>query len=200
MTAFILFPILVFSSAFANPASHTLTRSELQDKLKYYKKINTLHTKFKQVKNLKDLGMELESSGELSLVFPEEVTWTLLTPAYTQLKLSGQTLSLESGELANRKKNTFNLTKELGADISKSLLHLLVWLKIDVDSIFQLYEVVELGTNSYSCKPRNTQDAVFEGLNFVIHPKGHISKLILSEKSGDHLTISFSDPKVHLKK
>jgi hypothetical protein len=56
---------------------------------------------------------------------------------------------------------------------------MLAWLKMDAEAIHRMYEVVELSPKSYACKPRNTKEAVFEGLSFFLHSKGHIERLII---------------------
>lgn len=182
--------------AIANISQRAVSDAEITEQLKFYQKISTLHASFHQTKFIKDLKLELKSEGEMELVRPERVLWKITKPSPTELVLSGNSVSMTSGTGTSKRTESFALDGPMDPAVSKSLVSMVAWLKVDVPLIKESYSIYEVGKHTFKCVPKDEKMGVFQSLTLFLHPKGHLEKLFIEEKSGDHIEITFANPKV----
>lgn len=189
---------LFLISSLLNASHRIIPELELSERLKFYQKIKTLHTDFHQVKSIKSIGMELKSEGEMRLELPGKVVWTIKKPSFSKVELEGNTIKMTSGQGAEQKTQTMVLGKETDPNVSKAILSMMAWMRMDVPEIEKSYVISELGKNEFRCEPKNPAVSVFAALNFKLHPKGHVEELKIEEKSGDLIQIEFDKPQIKL--
>ena len=136
----------------------------------------------------------MKSEGELELTRPDRVRWSVVKPAPIELVMEGKKVSMTSGGGAEKRVESFSLDKQMDEKVSKSLLTMIAWLKIDVPAIVAAYNILRLGENEYLCNPKESEGAVFKSLKLKLHPKGHLERLWLDENSGDSIELEFSNP------
>ncbi len=177
-----------------------LNTEELSKKLQFYTPIETLQATFKQTKHLKEMGMKLESEGELKVHRPDRVVWQITKPGRVQLTLQGSDVILETGEGKEYKVDRFSLNSPMKKEISQGLLSMMAWLKLDIPMIQNSFTVSSIEGGGFRCEPKDKKAALFASLDFYVHSKGHLEQLILNEKSGDRIEIRFQAPQVTFKK
>lgn len=173
-----------------------LAPKEVAGKLALYESIATLRSRFRQTKLLKDVNLKLDSEGELTLVRPDKVTWAIRKPARMEVSLDGRTVTLTSAD----KSETYTLGENPDDTVSRGLMGLIAWLRVDVNALNAAYEFTQLEGGEYLCTPRESAGAPFRAMKLKIHDAGHVEKLVLDELSGDSLTIQFDKPVLTRKK
>ncbi len=189
-----IFILLLCSPLIAS--QRIIPESEVREKLSFYQKIKELKTQFHQVKSIKSLGMELKSEGEMVLTRPEDVIWKIKKPSYSEVRLHSNTITLFSGEGGDLKKQEMTLGKETDPNVSKALLSMMAWMRMDIPEILRSYTISEISPAIFRCEPKSLENSVFAALVFKLHPKGHVNELTIEEKSGDSIKIEFETPTV----
>lgn len=194
----LVFLLVFFQTSLQSASQRTVSETELSEKLKLYQKIKTLKTNFHQTKHVKDLDLDLQSEGSLVLIRPERVVWKIKKPSPTELILENRKIEMTSGEGSNKKTQNFSLDGAMDPAITKSLLSMIAWLKLDLAAIRDAYTIYGLEKDTYQCVPKDEKGSVFKSLTLSLHSKGHMQKLLIEEKSGDHIEIAFDEPKITL--
>ena len=189
--------LLLFGAA---TGERPLTPSEIADRLSFYQKLSTIEAPFKQVKTIQSLGLKLPSEGVLKVNRPNRVDWKIMSPSFVQLVLIDRQVLLKTGEGKEAKVERLFLDGPMDPNISKGLVSMMAWLKLDIPTITSSFTITDIGKRAYKCLPKDPNSFLFENLIFHLHPKGFLEKLILNERSGDNLEISFSTPKVTFSK
>lgn len=188
--------ILIFIASGLSASHRIIPEAELTQKLSFYQKIKSLNATFHQVKSIKSIGMELKSEGEMELSRPNKVIWTIKKPGFSKVELEGNSIKLTSGEGSEQKSRTMILGKETDPNVSKAILSMMAWMRMDVPEIQKTYVISDLGKDEFRCEPKNPVTSVFAALNFKLHSKGHVETLKIEEKSGDFILIHFDKPSV----
>lgn len=186
--------VVLATLAAGGAPGRVLSLEEVNQRLSFYKTLKTLKTTFKQVKRLKDVGIEMKSEGTLTLTRPDKIIWRVTQPAFVELQMHGKRVDLITGEGKETKKQTWGLEEALDSNTHKSLEGLVSWLQIDIPTLHKHYEIHELGVNQFRCVPRG--NSFVTALRLQLHPKGHLEKLWLEEKSGDEIELTFNTPTV----
>ena len=145
----ILFILIVFAAGL-NASQRIIPEAELTQKLAFYQKIKTLNAGFHQVKNIKSIGMELKSEGEMELMRPDKVVWTIKKPGFSRVELEGSKIKMTSGEGTEQKSQTMILGKETDPNVSKAILSMMAWMRMDVPEIQKVYVDETIKSFSFS--------------------------------------------------
>jgi outer membrane lipoprotein-sorting protein len=195
---FVLSSLLIITAKAASSLMET--DPELQNLLSFYKKTERLETNFHQTKKMKGLKMLLNSDGKLVIQKPDQVIWEVQKPARMRAELTQQSIRLETGEGAEKTVQVLD-QKSLGErKEAQSLKALKAWLEMDADLLKKDYQVTKLGPSQFLFEPFDKNSSPFEKLEMKISQGKYVQELIISEKSGDQMQISFTAPKVILKK
>lgn len=173
-------------------AAPGITRDQLAQELRYYQKIATLHTRFHETKTLKDMGMKLESDGELTVVRPtgtqaSKVTWKVVHP-------SPLTVILEEGKLQIQAGDGKSENYSLEGSARESLKALVAWLKLDPDELMQSYKISKAEGGGWLFEPK--AEAPITSMQMELKPGSYLQRLVIQEKSGDTLQIRFEKPQI----
>lgn len=180
---FFTFVAAVFLQSLAQGVD--LSPTELKEHLKLYSSMGSFRSHFIQVKKLKEVELELKSSGTLTVRRPREVIWEVKKPAALTLKMDGKNLTLRT---ANSE------TTALTAGF-KGLDKLVAWLKLDAAEIAREYHVSREPSGELNCRPRKAEsNDPFVSMKLRLRTDGSLSQLLLDERSGDQLDISFTKP------
>lgn len=183
-----------------NAVSQEITGAQLTQLLGFYKSIDSLQVGFHQEKKLKDMKSPLKSEGTLKVQRPDQVQWEIVKPSRVLVTLSPSLISLESGEGDSKTVQSFKRGDLAQGKESRALEGLVSWLQVDAIALSKEYRVMKTGEREYQFEPRAIETSPFEKLQMKLSLKKHIEKLLLFEKSGDLLEISFGSPKVTFKK
>ena len=162
-----------------------LSPVELKDRLKVYSALGSFRSQFTQLKKLKEIGVELKSSGTLTVRRPHQVIWEVKKPSPLTLKMDGKTLTISKGG---------NETTTLTGGI-KGIDRLVAWLRLDAAEISQAYSVSRTPSGDLECRPRKAESHdPLVSIKLHLREDGTLSQLTLDERSGDQLEISFNKP------
>jgi outer membrane lipoprotein-sorting protein len=170
-------------------APRPIEKQELASQLTYYQSIQTLRTKFHEIKTLKEMKLTLESDGELTVIRPSKVIWKVTRP-------SPLTVILEESRLQILDSEGKGETLAIEGEAKKSLKSLVAWLKLDPNELFETYQISDLGENKFRFEPKVPAESPLRALVMQIRPKSYVEQLQIEERSGDSLTIRFEKPRI----
>lgn len=168
---------------------HTVSRAELTARLKYYRTIGKLETKFHETKRLKNIGTTIESEGELTIVRPSKVIWKVTRPGRL-------TVELTDGKMRITDPSGKTETYEADASARDSLRSMVAWLKLDPDELLASYRITDLGAETYRFEPKDREAAPVAAMQMKVKPGSYLERLDITEKSGDALEIRFDRPRI----
>lgn len=186
--------ILIASSLAQASSTHPLTKTELTNILKLYNNTKTLSSHFKQVKRISDLNVSIESIGDLEVIYPNTVRWTITKPSYFQAVIQNGVLTLGTQNSQAKDGQKKEVARVDSPSLTKNLATLLMWLRLDIDSLYSSYFFYKQQTGKYTCTPKKQTNDIFNKMSFKIDPSGFLSELTLNEVSGDIMEIYFSSP------
>jgi len=165
--------------------------SELNHFLKRYGNFKKLSANFKSQKFLKKFDATIKSEGKLIVNRPGSLTWKVLRPVPTTYLFTKNSLKIyEDGKLSQN----LDMNK-LGASAHKSIGGLMAWLKLDSKTIEKYYLIARKGKDQFSFTYRESNPP-FKQILATLAPKGYISKVEITELSGDVLTLTFERPEI----
>ncbi|MBT3980131.1 MAG: outer membrane lipoprotein carrier protein LolA [Bacteriovoracaceae bacterium] len=165
--------------------------SELNHFLKRYGNFKKLSANFKGEKFLKRFDATIKSEGKLIVNRPDSLTWKILRPVPTTYEFTKNSLKIfEDGKLSQN----LDIAK-LGPGAHKSIGGLMAWLKLDSKTIEKYYFVSRSGKDQFSFTYKES-DPPFKKILATLAPKGYISKVEITELSGDVLTLTFERPEI----
>jgi len=176
-----------------------LSDKEVADKLRFYERIDRLSAPFKQTKTLKEIGIALDSKGRIEIERPSKVRWIVEQPSPITVTVDGKKVSLESESGSEKKKEQWDLGSVSDERLSKALVGMLAWMRLDVATIQSSYTITEMAGGALRAVPRDTSAVPFKALVFRIHKDGHLDSLRLEEVSGDEIAIDFGTPRFQRK-
>lgn len=181
--------------ALSLPAATELSPQTVELRLKSYVGITGFRARFTQVKHLKDMALDLTSEGQLTVIRPHKVIWRVDRPSPLEMTLEERAIHLVQGQGAARREQHWKLGNEIGEADLKGIHDLMAWLRLDIPAINAAYRLTEVKPGELRCAPReNSPHSPFVAMNLRLNPKGHLERLILEERSGDSLEITFSAP------
>lgn len=176
-------------------SSAVVGRDELAKSLRFYQTILEFEAPFKQIKHLKEMGVDLKSEGRLDVERPDRVSWEILKPSHVEVTIDKTEVRMTSGEGADKSEHRFQLS-ELPKDKGAGGVGLIMpWLLLDAERIAADYKITKVDDKTFRFQPR-TSSKLFEQIEIVLAPTGFLRRLTLNESSGDFLEITFESPKI----
>ncbi len=176
-----------------------LSDQEVADRLRFYERIDRLTAPFKQTKTMKEIGIALDSKGLIEIERPSKVRWIVEQPSPMTVTVDGKQISLESMSGGEKRKEQWDLASVSDERLSKSLVGMLAWMRLDVATIQSSYTISEMTSGALRAIPRDASAVPFKALVFRIHKDGHLDTLRLEEVSGDEIAIDFGTPRIQKK-
>ena len=178
----------------AGAAESTVTEAMLAEKLRFYAALGSLEADFKQVKELREMGMDMKSEGRLTLKRPDVVVWEILKPARVKVELGTTGIKITSGEGANATGQSFSADQMPQDKGASGMRDLVAWLKLDAKALSEQYVITKTPAERYLFEPRKT--GPFKSMEMALAKDGHLETLVLNEASGDRMTLTFAKPRV----
>lgn len=164
--------------------SQELNTSELALKLSAYS--GSFRAKFNQTKRLKKMNISLRSEGELTVMRPDRVLWRIVKPSPLSVVVGREGIKIASGSGANES------VQEVKSGAS-SLEHLIVWLRLDAESIVKNFHV-SLDGHEILFRPRRADGLPLEAIRARRSSLGHLDRITLLENSGDQIILDLEKP------
>ena len=188
--------LVLSASSLAAPVSE----SDLADRLKFYRSVQSLDVRFSQTKKIVDAGMEIASEGRLRLGNPAggengTVVWEITKPAPVRITLDGKGIDIVNGTGAQASHQHFSSSDMPQEGSAGSFSSLGAWLKLDAHAISENYAVESSESGRYRFTPKKS-GGPFAKLELEIGRLGHLERLNIFERSGDEITLRFSKPTV----
>lgn len=180
----------------SSQAAVPLSEAELAKRLKFYASISTLSVGFKQIKTLKDLGMQLKSEGRLKLERPDKITWEITKPSPLVVNLDKNEIRIRSGVGADERVQTLKMSEASADQPTQSLTGLIAWLNLDSKALSEQYQVSATDKQSFHFEPKQKESVPFQSLDMSLGVDGQLKHLTLHELSGDSLEIEFGKPQI----
>ncbi len=191
-----MFPLLASLLLSVTPCAGdtSVTETQLGEKLRFYAGIATLEADFHQVKDLKELGMQMKSEGRLTLRRPDTVIWEIRKPAHVKVELDLKGIRITSGDGRAATVQAFS-ADQMPKDQDASSLHdLVAWLKLDAHALAEQYTITKTTENHFDFAPKKA--GPFRSMEMDLSKAGQLEKLTLNETSGDRMILSFERPRV----
>lgn len=177
-------------AAWATPVSNT----DLKQLFRRYQGLQELSVDFDQTKILKDVPTPLLSKGHLLVKTPDELVWTITSPSFLEVKLSGGNVQITTGKGPDADVQKLSRAQLASNPQSRSLESLTHWLKFDSDFLNSEYAVEKLAANKYLFRPKH--ESPFNDLSVELAEEGAVHSLEITEKSGDKMIIRFQKPSI----
>lgn len=181
---------LAGTAATAAPVS----AAELKKLFHRYEGLEELSVDFEQTKLLKDVPTPLLSKGHLMVKTPNELAWTLTSPAFLEVKMKGGDVVITSGKGTNADVQKISKAQMAANPQSRSLEGLTHWLQFDATYLKDEYAVEKISNTQYTFKPRH--ESPFTELKVELGPEDVVKVLELSESSGDKMILRFQKPSI----
>lgn len=189
----LLVSVLTLCSVSAD-SEGTVSEAALTEKLRFYASIRSLEADFKQLKELREMDMEMRSEGRLTLKRPDTVIWEVLKPARVKVELGAKEIRITSGEGPAASREIYSVDQMPGDKGASSLRDLVAWLKLDAHALHEQYAITRSSNGNYVFVPRKA--GPFRSMEMNLAKAGHLETLILNESSGDRMTLKFAKPRV----
>lgn len=166
---------------------------ELSQLLVPYAQIQKISADFKQKKNLKDLKVELLSSGSMSFERPQNIRWTIQKPSPLEVTIDNEKISMTT---QNGDKPVVIPFSQIGKNQNTSGLSLMIpWLAGDAEQILKSFEVTKENDQTFLLVPRSST-SLFRQIQIKTAKSGWMEMLVLNETSGDSIEIQFKAVKI----
>lgn len=162
------------------------TEKEFEEILNQHQKLLPFRLKFKQVKIMKEMGLEIPSRGELEVKSMGEATWTVLEPAFLRVVISPTII-----KIYNDPKATPQEHKKSSASQDGNWISLLVE---NPTQVLQRFDILKLTENKFKVTPKNKKQG-FDFIELQFTPKATLAEVFIQENPDDSLRIQFSGMK-----
>lgn len=191
-----LLQLLGFCAALAgSEAPSPVTEGQFAEKLRNYKTIAHLKTKFRQTKSFRNIDMTIKSEGTLELSPPGGVIWKILKPSYVMVSMNKDQFTMGAGQGSEYSEQTIRLS-EVNSSQKKSLAGLVAWLEMNPEKLYAQYEISKTAENSFLFFPKDKKENPFKSLTMTLDNKGNLKQLLIDEVSGDKLKMDFDPPEI----
>ncbi|MEZ4814368.1 MAG: hypothetical protein R3A80_04075 [Bdellovibrionota bacterium] len=184
--SFVFFLMLLGFSMPSYAGSQRSSDALLQTLQLHQKKI-PIRSKFKQVKLMKGLDIEIHSEGELEVKDATHAVWKILKPSYFSVEISPQDVRIYSSPSAPPR-----IIKKAASESSQmeggAWIHFLME---KPELVVEHFDVSLVSPQSFRLKPlKSDQGFDFIELSFADHAS--LSKVYIQENKEDSLSISFT--------
>jgi outer membrane lipoprotein-sorting protein len=174
----------LISLVISSPASGM----EIWDK---YSKLKSLSANFKQQKEIKSLGMTLNSHGSLKFNKPDFFEWKVTSPKSFGFIFEKDGIKmLENGQVMRSADAT-----KMDGKMLNAISHLKAWLTMDQKFIQEHYSVKKLSNTEYEFAPLK-DPKIFKTIKVITDGKVPVKKIHMVEMSDDVINIEFTDTKM----
>lgn len=156
-----------------------------------YSKLSELSAHFSQIKELKSIGVELKSQGNLRFKRPNFFEWEVTNPKKFVFSFKDDQIILKENGKVVKSTDSAKLDQKMLAAIS----HLKAWLMIDQKFIEANYEIRNIKPNIYEFTPKS-ESKMFKLIQIETGKDYPIKKISLTEISDDVVVIEFSQTKM----
>lgn len=160
-----------------------------------YSKLSSLSADFKQIKEVKSLGVTLKSEGSLNFQKPDFFEWQVKKPRSFGFVFRKGSIELwENGKISKSADSS-----KMDAKMLNAISHLKAWLTLDQKFIESHYSIKELSKNRYEFRPIG-ELKIFKSITIETHEKYPIKKIQMLEMSDDVIDIEFFGTKMTYEK
>lgn len=172
-----------------------LAQASTADLFQKYSKLSALTSQFAQVKEVKSLGVKLNSKGTLSFKKPDYFEWKVTSPkSFGFVFNKGGIEFWENGKMTRSAD-----TSKMDSKMLNAVSHLKAWLTMDQKFIETHYAVKQINASTYEFTPVGDLK-IFKKIEVETHEKYPIKKITMYEMSDDLITITFTDTKLTYEK
>ncbi len=175
-------------------AEFKVSEAELGEKLRFYTTFQSLEADFHQVKDLKEMGLQMKSEGRLTLKRPDTVVWEVTKPAHVKVELGAAGIRITTGEGVSATIQNYPADQMPKEGDGASLHDLVAWLKLDAHALANQYAITRTNADHFIFAPK--KNGPFKTMEMDLSGAGHLEKLILHEASGDQMTLRFGKPRI----
>ena len=175
-------------TAFANP----LSKTELEREFRVFKGFQQLQAHFSQTRYVEAWGAEIKTTGrfEVSSGQKPQITWEVIEPSYTAMKMSPEGLFLKTSP------NPKGLWKPLkNPKVAEQIRNVFAWLSFDIEKLSRDFEVSKLKSRSFKMVPKSSQTH-FKEIIVNTTLKNTVESISMHEANQDRIEILFKDTKV----
>lgn len=164
------------------------------DKLfKHYQDLKAFEANFKQKKLLKQEGLEIDSSGRLSVALGTALLYEIKAPGRLAVFLDQDHLEIRSGEGAKATKNKYALKGgEYSEKIAENVKELTALLAMNRTELDKTYAVTE-EHGKLVLTPANPKQ--FVRVVMTLGTGDWIRRIDIEERSGDSMALDFEEPR-----
>jgi outer membrane lipoprotein-sorting protein len=186
---------LSLSTAIAAAASPSpMTARELDQRLKLYRSVSEIEASFKQTKHIRDMDLEIHSSGNFKIKRPHQITWQVSKPSHVLVEMSPKEIKITSGTGPSATSQSLKMDQVTQEEDLRNIQMLGIWLNLESAELSAAYNILKEGPETFRFSPKETKRTPFKSLKMKLSARGHLKKLWLEETSGDSLTLEFGTP------
>lgn len=183
------FAFLLIYLGFSMPSftGSQLASEALLQTLQLHQKKMPFRAKFKQVKAMKELDVEIHSEGELEVKDAAHAVWKILKPSFFSVEISPEELRIYSSPSALPK-----VIKKSSAESSQmeggAWVHFLME---KPELVVEHFDVSLVSPLSFKLKPLK-ENVGFDFIELSFVDRARLSKVYVQENKEDSLSISFT--------
>lgn len=151
-----------------------------------FKSLKSLKADFKQDKLIKSLDIVVSSEGRLEIDKPEFFLWAVVKPSSISFKFEKNEIQL----ITNGKVTMSTQVGKVGSDLLEMINFLKSLMNMDKEYILSHFHIKETSEKSFLLTPV-VEKKLFQQISIKFGSRDEITKIILTELSGDLITINF---------
>ncbi len=174
-----------------SPKSPFLSESQLSQMLAHLNDLKKLSADFSQVRNVKEWGAAIKTSGHFEVVNKPDkrIVWKVTNPSYTAIKMENNQLSIQTSAQSTTWQTMDN------QKVVAQMQNIFAWLSMDSKEIAKDFKIKKTSPQSLELLPKS-QDSIFQQIHVHLNSQGQVEKLKLIEKSQDSMDIQFSNTRI----
>jgi len=157
-----------------------------------YQTLKTVHAEFEQIKTIKEFGIQITSTGVLTIKKPNYFQWEVRSPSALVFTVNDNHIKIittqHNGQRITTEYNTQSLEK---ASLNTGIENLVDLVNLNIESLRSKYSFCK-NSDIFFLTPRQTNSDFFKNIKFKLHNNNFMSKIEIEEHSGDTIKISFS--------
>ncbi len=190
MRHIIYFTVLLLVAA-PSPKGPFLSESQLSQQLAHLNDLKKLSADFSQVRNVKEWGTAIKTSGHFEVINKPEkrIVWKITAPSYTAIKMENHQLSIKTSTDSTAWQSMDN------PKVVAQMQNIFAWLSMDSKIIANDFNVRKMAPQTLQLIPKS-KESIFQKINVHLNSEGQVTKLKLVEKSQDSIDIQFSNTNI----
>lgn len=159
------------------------TEATFKDYLTKHQKLMPFKSSFKQIKSVKEMGIELSSEGVLEVKSLSEATWQINKPGYLRVEISSAELRMYSDP-----KSAPRVIKKSSSTTGDGS-----WLNLLMDKpeeVLKHFQISEIAPKKFKLVPNDSKQG-FEFMELEFLQNAKIKELFIQENKDDSIKITF---------